>query len=276
MKALSMSGGGTKIAGLLGAVEALNEQFDIVAGVSAGAIMVPIVGCNKIREAKKVILNLKLSDIFSEKPVNKNGAITVNAILNVAKGKTYLGKMDNLLVTLSDMITELDWHWSAKPIMLVQSVDMEDGHRWIENIKNVSRPEAFRAIKASASIPVFVDGVNSYFDGGLRNHNPSRAIIERYGSELTELVSIYTRPENLSEAIDQEYEPSNVLDVLKRSIEIMSIEISKRDAEYEKEKAKELGFKLRQIFLPIHSNGFYDISEMKTMYEDSYNFIPQL
>lgn len=276
MKALSMSGGGTKIAGLLGAVEALNEQFDIVAGVSAGAIMVPIVGCNKIQEAKKVILNLKLSDIFSEKPVNKNGAITVNAILNVAKGKTYLGKMDNLLVTLSDMITELDWHWSAKPIMLVQSVDMEDGHRWIENIKNVSRPEAFRAIKASASIPVFVDGVNSYFDGGLRNHNPSRAIIERYGSELTELVSIYTRPENLSEAIDQEYEPSNVLDVLKRSIEIMSIEISKRDAEYEKEKAKELGFKLRQIFLPIHSNGFYDISEMKTMYEDSYNFIPQL
>lgn len=276
MKALSMSGGGTKIAGLLGAVEALNEQFDIVAGVSAGAIMVPIVGCNKIQEAKKVILNLKLSDIFSEKPVNKNGAITVNAILNVAKGKTYLGKMDNLLVTLSDMITELDWHWSAKPIMLVQSVDMEDGHRWIENIKNVSRPEAFRAIKASASIPVFVDGVNSYFDGGLRNHNPSRAIIERYGSELTELVSIYTRPENLSEAIDQEYEPSNVLDVLKRSIEIMSIEISKRDAEYEKEKAKELGFKLRQIFLPIRSNGFYDISEMKTMYEDSYNFIPQL
>ena len=276
MKALSMSGGGTKIAGLLGAVEALNEQFDIVAGVSAGAIMVPIVGCNKIQEAKKVILNLKLSDIFSEKPVNKNGAITVNAILNVAKGKTYLGKMDNLLVTLSDTITELDWHWSAKPIMLVQSVDMEDGHRWIENIKNVSRPEAFRAIKASASIPVFVDGVNSYFDGGLRNHNPSRAIIERYGSELTELVSIYTRPENLSEAIDQEYEPSNVLDVLKRSIEIMSIEISKRDAEYEKEKAKELGFKLRQIFLPIHSNGFYDISEMKTMYEDSYNFIPQL
>jgi predicted acylesterase/phospholipase RssA len=276
MKALSMSGGGTKIAGLLGAVEALNEQFDIVAGVSAGAIMVPIVGCNKIQEAKKVILNLKLSDIFSEKPVNKNGAITVNAILNVAKGKTYLGKIDNLLVTLSDTITELDWHWSAKPIMLVQSVDMEDGHRWIENIKNVSRPEAFRAIKASASIPVFVDGVNSYFDGGLRNHNPSRAIIERYGSELTELVSIYTRPENLSEAIDQEYEPSNVLDVLKRSIEIMSIEISKRDAEYEKEKAKELGFKLRQIFLPIRSNGFYDISEMKTMYQDSYNFIPQL
>jgi predicted acylesterase/phospholipase RssA len=276
MKALSMSGGGTKIAGLLGAVEALNEQFDIIAGVSAGAIMVPIVGCNKIQEAKKVILNLKLSDIFSEKPVNKNGAITVNAILNVAKGKTYLGKMDNLLVTLSDMITELDWHWSAKPIMLVQSVDMEDGHRWIENIKNVSRPEAFRAIKASASIPVFVDGVNSYFDGGLRNHNPSRAIIERYGSELTELVSIYTRPENLSEAIDQEYEPSNVLDVLKRSIEIMSIEISKRDAEYEKEKAKELGFKLSQIFLPIRSNGFYDISEMKTMYQDSYNFIPKL
>ena len=174
---------------------------------------------------------------------------------------------------MADVITESDWFLSPKPIMLVQAVSLMHGGRMVANLKELSRSSAFSCIKASSCIPVFVDGVNDWYDGGLRNHNPSRTIIDRYGSEITELTSIYTRPERLQDALDIDYEPCNAMDVLKRSIEIMNIEISKRDAEYELAKSREYGFKLRQIFLPIQSDGFYDISEMERMYVKSYNYV---
>src|SRR5688572_29909699 len=113
MKHLGISGGGTKIAGLLGAAEVLlkekNFKPDVIYGISAAAILsVPLV-MHKFDAVKEIVLNLTLDTFFSECPVKDNGSIRLAAVLKAILRKPYLGKQGNLEKTIRNVISREDF-----------------------------------------------------------------------------------------------------------------------------------------------------------------------
>ena len=90
--------------------------------------------------------------------------------------------------------------------------------------------QALDWVLASASIPVYTPPFKYngyyYYDGGVRDHNPGPWVLENHGKDITNLISVYSRPADYN-MIDQNWSPKNVYKVLERTIEILQVEISK-------------------------------------------------
>ena len=267
MKAISISGGSTKIVGLLGVVEGLLEQGiqpNIVAGVSAGALLaVPTaLGLPYIKKSKEILFKLTLDDIFSIKPVNENNQIRFFAALRLFFGKLSLGKQDKLIETLRKVVSKDDFELFKKGTVKVYigTVDLKSAKRVYFLVNDLSYEDYLRVTLASASIPVFVEPVEfqGYFlvDGGLRDHNPAAWLLKK--EVITELHSIYSRPEDY---ILSEPKLNTVLDVLNRTIDIMSIEISKSDEVEETLLANNI--KHKKYFLPSVLNSLFDTNTLR-------------
>lgn len=89
----------------------------------------------------------------------------------------------------------------------------------------------------------------------VRNHIPSMKILKER-EDIKEFISLYARPRNFVE-IDQSWQ-NNIIQMIMRTIRIMSIEISKSDEEYEKLYANINNIKYKQLFLPNVLDNLYD------------------
>ncbi|WP_306642574.1 patatin-like phospholipase family protein [Sanyastnella coralliicola] len=288
MKALFLPGGGTKIAGILGAAECVVKRHkfkpDVVAGLSAGAILTPVVALDRFEKAKEVIFDLKVKDFFECPPVKDNGKMTATAVYRGLRGKHSLGIMGSAFEkTLAKVIDWKTWEFDIATSgveAFCQTVNASDGTAVLHSLNRMSDFRAIKAILSSASIPVFAEGADGedfsfwtsglHLDGGLRNHTPSTRVLESFDQPYSEVVSIYSRPVSFINAIDHTWEPGNVLDIAERSLEILMMEVSKRDAEREREICEKKRIPLTQIFLDLPQNGFYDTDNLGRSYQDGF------
>ena len=101
MKILNLSGASTNIGFLFGVSESLitrkNQQFDVISGISSGAILSLPLALGKFNEVRELVLNYDLDTFFRVKPVNKKGRLTLRGIWRAIKGESSLGDQSKLL-----------------------------------------------------------------------------------------------------------------------------------------------------------------------------------
>ncbi len=288
MKHLGISGGGTKIAGLFGAAEAIitqkNYHPDVISGISAGALLSLPLALGKLARIKELVLNLDFDTFFNVNPVNKKGNIRVfNAIKKIIGGKPYLGKQDNLAKLLREVVTQNEFadyqRDEALAVCIVGSVDFYTGRRFYMNLKEVAYDDFVNFVNASASIPIFTQGFefsrpirdfedrqSSYskillYDGGVRDHSPTAKILASPVFDIRESCTLFSRPEALEDILaPEDFEPKNLLSILDRYVEITNAEVSKNDATLEKEVIRDKNIKDHgTIYLPRVMKSVYDV-----------------
>lgn len=273
MKHLGISGGSTKIAGLAGAafqcIEKFNYKPDVISGISAGSILTLPIVFKKWEMLEKVVKNLKLSDFFDISPVTTSGGFTLRGIIRVILGKESLGSEKNLIKELKAFITPCEFEEyknnASMPIVYIGTVDFANASRQFFNLKEVDYDTFLKCVLASSSIPIFTENVllkeavterQMYlFDGGVRQHIATPWILQNV-KDITESVSIYSRPENYDIGA---WSPGNVLDVLERYVDITNVEISKSDETLEDLLCEKFKIKQTKIFLPKILTSLYDV-----------------
>ena len=286
MNALCISGGATKIVGEFGVAEQIFSKFrpEYIAGVSAGAILalaLPTIDwekeCNcKSSKLKNTLLKMKSKDLWTVNPTNSKGGLSIKAVIRAISGYSSFGDMSKTGNFIKSVITEKLFYDNIVNSnnykgIFVGSICYNTGHRAYIDLKKCKYEEAISWVLASSSIPVYTEPYKYndyyYFDGGVRNHSPGPWMLENHGKEITNMVSIFSRPQDFN-VIDQKWEPSNVYKVLERTIEIMQIELSKSDEQKEVFLSKEFGVNLEQLFLPKVLKGLYDtdVRRLWTLY----------
>jgi predicted acylesterase/phospholipase RssA len=279
------SGGATKISGLYGIHEALyknNIRFDYLTGVSAGSILSLVIALGKFNdENKHKVTSFKHDWFFDKSPVNKRGKISLKAALRAVNGASGLGSQNNLKKTLSGIITLEDFKKYKDEVcteVYVGTVDFKDASSKWWKVRDLEYDEYLSAVEASSNIPVFVEpeliNGNPHFDGGVRSHIGTRWLLEKAGVDLSkveECYSIFSRPEDYKPA-DLNWQPDGVLSVLDRTIEIMNIEISKRDEETSDKICEDNNIKHNKIFLPRIMKSLYDThpGRLKELYSEGF------
>lgn len=269
MKGLSLSGGSTKIAGLAGAVLTLYKEYgyraDFISGISAGSIIALPLALGMYDEIQHYTLNFDYDDFFSIRPVNKKGKPSLMANIRFILGKQSFGSQDNLLCTLSNIITpEIFEKYKNGNYAncYLGAVEYRTGQKKYFDIKNGTYEDYLCAVLASSSIPVYVESVEIkdgyWYDGGIRDHIGSHWLMDNFN--LTEHISIYSRPKDY-DVTDINWKPKNVTEVLLRTIEIMNVEISKNDEFKEDQLAKKKNINNKKIFMPkVLSENTYDLN----------------
>jgi len=281
MKALNISGGATKIAGLFGAAEYLLKvkeyKPDVISGISAGAILSLPLALGKYQTTKERVLNFKLEDFFEKKPVNNKGKISIGAILRLITGKPAIGDQSRLKKILSEVVTKEDFIFYKTmekfPPCIIGAVDFKDGSHVYFNCKELSYEEYLDLVLASASIPIFTNPVNYkgkiLYDGGVRDHIATPYILHNY--PITENVSIFSRPKDYKTS-NLNWKPTDVLSVLNRYIDIVGIEVSKNDEDISTLYCEKHNIKNYNIYLNSIMESLYDTdpNRLQKLYLDSY------
>ncbi|NNF20854.1 MAG: patatin-like phospholipase family protein, partial [Saprospiraceae bacterium] len=122
MRALVISGGGSKGAFAGGIAEYLindlNIDYGIFVGSSTGSLLIPHLATNKIDKIRKVYTNVSQKDIYSTCPFsikrNKEGEIKArinhfNTLKMFLKGKKTFGEHKNLRNTIARTISRDDF-----------------------------------------------------------------------------------------------------------------------------------------------------------------------
>jgi predicted acylesterase/phospholipase RssA len=278
MKVLNLSGAATKIGGLYGVCEKLmldnGWKPDVITGVSSGALLSVPLALGKFDEVRKLVLEFSLDHIFDKKPVNESGKITSMAIMRVLAGKLGLGSQGNLVKTLAKVVRPVDFlryqSSSELPVCYIMAIDYVTGHKKVWNLKTVSYMEYLNAVKASCSIPGYVEPVEMdgmvLFDGGVRDHIMSRWLLEKEGT-IKEVISVYSRPEEYVPTTG--FKVNGISAVIKRTLDLITHELSANDEQAEKDWCSENGIKRKGYYLPRVLGSQYDTdpARLKMLYE---------
>jgi len=225
MNALVLSGGGSKGAYAVGALQHLlidlNRKYDILCGVSSGAVNVAFLsmfanGKSSAQELFKIWKNIKTSNIYkSWKPFGK-----LQSIIN----KSFYDStpLQNLIKNNLDLTTIRN----NNKIVNVGTVSLSSGK--YTNF-NQSSDHFINAVIASASFPVMFQPI--YFDnqwwsdGGIKCISPLHTAIDL---GATEIDLIITSPEK---RIPKFIKTPNIIDILKRSLDLGTDKIMENDLE---------------------------------------------
>lgn len=180
---IALSGGGVKGFAHLGVLKALEEkgiEADILAGVSAGAIVGSFIAAGK-------------------KPTEVMELINENDFFDFAK----LGIPDRGFFTLGNMTENLEKSLGVKTFEELK-IPFYVGAANIEKarMEYFSKGELVKVIQASSSIPVLFSPVEIngelYVDGGLFENLPVNPLLNK----CDKLIAVNVMPVNLEEKID--------------------------------------------------------------------------
>ncbi|NJO89613.1 MAG: patatin-like phospholipase family protein [Chloroflexia bacterium] len=279
IKHLGISGGGTKIHGLYAAAKVVLLEHgykpNYYSGISAGAILGVPLALGLYDEIEAVTSTLTLKSFFSESPMNKKNKISAWAAFKAVLGvigltkNNSLGHMGALYDTYRKVVTEERFmQYKSDPNtfpVYVGYVDAVDGARHYPNVKEMEYEDHIKAVVASSSIPCFTKPVHIDdqigVDGGVRDHIGTGWMLDNF--DITRTLSIYSRPDVYDNFLDTNWKDTNVFEVLMRTMDIQTLEISKTDERIEDEICKRKRISQKKIFLPKIMNGFYDVSPEK-------------
>jgi hypothetical protein len=99
------------------------------------------------------------------------------------------------------------------------------------------------------------------FDGGVRDHSPTSEILESDSLNISESISLFSRPKNVKSVLDPEdYTMKDIFQVLERYVSISNTEVSKNDESYEQQLIRDKGILDRgTYYLPTIAEHVYDV-----------------
>jgi NTE family protein len=206
MKALVISGGGSKGAFAGGIVEFLLEEsskhYDLLVGTSTGSLMIPLIASGNIDLLKETFISLTNKDIFSVYPFKikkSNGVIKSNInylgiLLQYLKGQKTFGDSRPLRDLIERVFTyELFLQLKqgkADVIITVSNLSLERVE--YKKLKDCSYKDFCDWMWISANMTPFMSLVNKngyeYADGGIGNLVPIREAIKKGATQIDVIV----------------------------------------------------------------------------------------
>jgi predicted acylesterase/phospholipase RssA len=227
--ALVISGGGSKGAFAVGAIEVLrahNITFDLVTGTSTGALIAPLVATDEIPLLRHIYSTVRTQDVLTRRP----GVIDI-----LASDSIY--DTSPLWTLINAYITDARYQkiLAAHAEIELCSVNLQSGQVTYFNPKRgvdgkpMPRDVFNKAILASASQPVLMPSVrvptgdqfaDQFVDGGVREVTPLRRAVD---AGATEIYAIVLSPEKQQrQARDYVF----VVDTLLRTLDLLLTEVS--------------------------------------------------
>lgn len=202
MKALVMSGGGSKGAFAGGVAEFLigerKKQYDILIGTSTGSLMIPLLAIGEIEKLRKTYTTVRTKDIFSISPfvvTKKNGVYRTSinhlGILRMfLKGGKTFGDSGQLRKLISSVITRDDFRKMqlSNTEIVVAVSNLSCNTVEYKSMKNCSYEDFCDWIWISSNLVPFMSLVTKngyeYADGGIGVPVPIQEAIRRGASEI--------------------------------------------------------------------------------------------
>lgn len=206
MKALVISGGGSKGAFAGGIAQYLIEQkknkYDLFVGASTGSLLIPLLASNNLTKAHEVYTTISNSDIFTLSPykLKKRRGVEfirmhhVNVLRSFLRGNKTFGDTKKLRKTITSFFTEKDFEFvkeSNRDVVVTVSNLSTQGVEY-KSIKDCSYEDYCDWIWASANFIPFmslmVKNHMEYADGGFGNNVPVQAAIDRGATEIDVII----------------------------------------------------------------------------------------
>ena len=292
MKALCISGGGSKGAFAGGIVESLVENgqtWDVFAGTSTGSLITPMVACNKIQELKEAYTNIKPSDIFKLNPfriIRQRGgnirfginhfSIAYNLIW---KGSKSLGDSSNLRQTIHKFLSLEDFNKikESDKQVIVTVCNLTKETLEIKSIKEEEYDDFCDWMYASGSASPFMSVVPKngydYMDGGMLRFMP---LIEAIEMGATDIDAIVLMEESNNKGEIEKV--NNLLQLLTKMIRIFLGSRKRHDVDIQmlsKEIDDDREIKIRIYYLPekLTNNPYvFHKESMEKWWKMGYNF----
>ena len=159
MKSVVISGGGAFGAYTVGTLSALQPIYQIVAGVSTGSLMAPLVALNEYDRLIEAYTSVSQSDIFTYNPFRKSGKLSwTKALFRLISGYTTLGDSTALRKTIDRFLTLQDYERikAFRRVVTVACQEMRYEPACIEHFSSLScKFEDFKDYMwASANSPI--------------------------------------------------------------------------------------------------------------------------
>lgn len=223
--ALVLSGGGAKGAFQVGALEVFYEhgyEFDIISGVSVGALNGAMIATRQFKELQRLWMSVSRSDILHSRTIGEVIQQFILYKIGLVDPPRGLNDHTPLKRLISNYLfgkkVQIPFHFGFVTLEsgdYVNATIRRNGH-------HIDEDDILR-ILASSAIPVQIDPVDFYdqtlVDGGIRNISPIAEVLP-YNPD--EIVIIPTEP------LINRKEETNVNDILriaKRAIDVMLEEI---------------------------------------------------
>ena len=235
--ALVVSGGGSKGAFAVGAIEVLRENgitFDIVTGTSTGALISPFVVTDETQVLRSLYTSIRTEDIIRKR--NLFDILThdsiydsnplwslLNSVITQDRYRKIIDSSVELYVTTVNLQTGQIEYWNQHQSGPIGSSSGNEP---------LSYQALLRAVFASASEPVLMPNVriqdegNQYTDGGVREYAPLKIAID---NGATRIYAIVHRPEK-REPKDKTY--GFIVKTLQRIINLFVEEVAVNDVNH--------------------------------------------
>jgi len=291
MKALVISGGGSKGAFAVGVLKYLfeikNHQYDYIAGTSTGALIAPLAATREIDKLEEIYTTRDTKDILIKRELFDVGRL-------ITKGIT-LEDFDSFfdVTPLREFVKETlfpryDTIMSSNITVMFSAVCLQDAEITYFSTKPINNNSKFEAVlienkeqmlnavMASANQPVLMPPVEfikrlptkQYVDGGLREYAPIQGVI---ANNVDEIDVILHSPALMP------FTPgkfNNLIDILKQTINIFSEDVGVNDLDNAILLAKENGIKINvyrpKQELPIKDGLVFNKSVMRDVLNTGY------
>ena len=293
-KAVAISGGGAWGAFGAGTLAKLDKNYDVVAGISTGALMSPLVALNKYDVLKEAYTNTKDDNIFDLKwykprPIKRNGKVNKWAIVwALIWGNTTFGTTNAMRKHIEKFIGSDDYielieknkeilvgcqNLAEEPSLIhyfSNSEGFEDFKDWMWLSANA--PFATSLVKKEWTDPLMPNKkyMGQWTDGGLTEVIPLRPLLEMGCSEIDVIIH---RPKPMYK---YEVPPvENLIENAEYSIQAMRFDIEFEDlVETCEHMAEEHGVKTTLYFLPrkLSNNSLvFNKKEMTNWWNEGYD-----
>jgi len=290
MKALVVSGGGSKGSFAGGIIEFLKERgndWNFYAGTSTGALIIPMVALNQISELKRAYTSITPEKIFKLNPFFiksiKNGeikfginhfSIAKNLVVNKSKS---LGDSSNLRKTLEEFLTEDSYSIlrDSDKEVIVSVTNLTTESVEFKSIHSETYSDFLDWMWASGSATPFMSVVEKngydYVDGGVLRFIP---LIEAIQSGATEIDAIVLMQENEDGKIEK---VRNVLHLMSKMIKLFLVSRKREDSDLVKlhksiDDDREIKLNLYYTPRKMTNNPYiFDTETMKSWWCEGYN-----
>lgn len=287
MKALVISGGGSKGAFAGGIAQYLIEQkknkYDLFVGSSTGSLLIPLLASNNISKAHEVYTTIKNSDIFTLSPykLKKRRGVEfirmhhINVLRSFLRGNKTFGDTHNLRKTIGSFFTEKDFDLikNSDHDVVVTVSNLSTQEVEYKSIKNFDYNDYCDWIWASANFVPFmsllVKNQMEYADGGFGNNVPVQVAIDKGATEIDVIIldpiQRLTNKIKSTNAFDLTFK---LLDYLLEQNHQSKLEISKLKAQHKK-------VKINRYYTPTQlteNSLIFDRDKMVKWWKNGYEF----